>query len=182
MAVAGNLWAPWRLAYVREPGPPGCPLCINARADDDEAALVIARGEHMYVMLNLYPYNPGHLMVVPYRHVADLDELTEGELVEGQHLLVRAIRASRHALGGDGGRGPGGFNVGLNLGSAAGAGIPDHLHWQLVPRWAGDTNFMPVLADVRVMAQHMQTTWELLRDAWQLVGDETTDGGTTDGV
>ncbi|MCW2949167.1 MAG: family hydrolase [Thermoleophilia bacterium] len=141
----------------------------------------MARGEHMYVMLNLYPYNPGHLMVIPYRHVAGLDDLTEGELVEGQQLLVRAIQVSKRALGGASGTGPGGFNVGLNLGAAAGAGIPDHLHWQLVPRWAGDTNFMPVLADVRVMAQHMQTTWQLFRNAWS-VNDSETRGGSTDGL
>lgn len=179
MAITGNLWAPWRLAYVRGETPPGCPLCVNGASDDDERSLVVARGEHMYVMLNLYPYNPGHLMVVPYRHVAGLEQLTEGELVEGQHLLVHALRACRLALGGGDGAGPGGFNVGLNLGAAAGAGIPDHLHWQLVPRWDGDTNFMPVLGDVRVMPQHMQTTWQLLRDAWAAT---ETEEGSTDGV
>jgi ATP adenylyltransferase len=181
-----NLWAPWRLEYVRGTQPPGCALCNIPKQADDEASLVVARGEHMYVVLNLYPYNPGHLMVVPFRHVANLEDLTEAESREGQQLLMRGITAGRRALGGDAGSGPSGFNVGLNLGSAAGAGIPDHLHWQLVPRWAGDTNFMPVLADIRVMAQHMHTTWKLLRDAWDRddagAHAPAPDGGSTDGV
>jgi ATP adenylyltransferase len=167
-----NLWAPWRLEYVRGPQPAGCVLCAKPKEADDAAALVVARGEHMYAVLNLYPYNPGHLMVVPYRHVAGLEELTAAESVEGQQMLAEAIRTMRRAFDG----GPSGFNVGLNLGSAAGAGIPDHLHWQLVPRWQGDTNFMPVLADIRVMAQHMQTTWQQLHDAWGTDEEQAADG------
>jgi ATP adenylyltransferase len=182
-----NLWAPWRLEYVRGPKPPGCPLCAIPANGDDEAMLLVQRGEHMYVVLNLYPYNAGHMMVVPYRHVANLEDLTPEESREGQELLAQAIRVSRGAFGpkgDDGAHGPGGFNVGLNLGSAAGAGIPDHLHWQLVPRWNGDTNFMPVMADIRVMGQSLNTTWRLLRDAWHVTDTDTdsTDGGITDGV
>ncbi|MCW2961572.1 MAG: family hydrolase [Thermoleophilia bacterium] len=175
MAAIDNLWAPWRLEYVRGEQPAGCVLCAKPAGDDDADALIVARGTHMYAVLNLYPYNPGHLMVVPYRHVANLEELTVEESAEGQAMLAEGIRASRRAFGGREGRGPGGFNVGLNLGSAAGAGIPDHLHWQLVPRWAGDTNFMPVLADIRVMAQHMQTTWQQLHDTWG-TNEENEDG------
>lgn len=161
MSSIENLWAPWRLEYVTGDRPAGdaCVMCAKLDADD-EPALVIARGEHAFVVLNLYPYNNGHLMVVPHRHVAGLDELTLEESAECQRLLEQAIRACRSALGANG------FNVGLNLGEAAGAGIAAHLHWHLVPRWRGDTNFMPVLADVRVMPQHLQTTWQLLRDAW----------------
>jgi ATP adenylyltransferase len=171
MAAVENLWAPWRLEYVAGDKPAGCVLCAK-RDEDDEHALVVARGEHCYAVLNLYPYNNGHLMVVPHRHVADLEQLTRDESAECQLFLERGIRAARAALG------PGGFNVGLNLGEAAGAGIAAHLHWHLVPRWQGDTNFMPVLADVRVMPQHLTTTWQLIRDAWATElerGDETDD-------
>ena len=155
-----QLWAPWRLAYVSGEKPAGCVLCAKHDGADDAEALVVARGEHAYVVLNLYPYNNGHLMVVPYRHVADLAELTADESTECQALLVRAIGVLRAAMG------PGGFNVGLNLGEAAGAGIAQHLHWHLVPRWEGDTNFMPVVADVKVMPQHLQDTWKIVRDGF----------------
>lgn len=169
MAAVDNLWAPWRLEYVRGDKPEGCVLCAKQDADD-RAAHVLARGEHAFVVLNLYPYNNGHLMVVPNRHVADLEQLTPAESAETQRMLTRGIRAARAALG------PGGFNVGLNLGEAAGAGIAAHLHWHLVPRWQGDTNFMPVLADVRVMPQHLDTTWKLLRDAWDQDEESSIDG------
>lgn len=173
MTAVENLWAPWRLEYVTEDKPAGgdgCVLCAKGSIDEDAAAAyVIARGEHVYAVLNLYPYNNGHIMVVPYRHVADLVDLSRDESAEAQRFLERGIRAGRAAMG------CGGFNVGLNLGEAAGAGIASHLHWHLVPRWQGDTNFMPVLADVRVMPQHLTTTWELLRDAWR-TDEEQTDG------
>jgi ATP adenylyltransferase len=170
MASVENLWAPWRLEYVTGDKPTGCVLCAKQETGGgDREAHVVARGEHCYAVLNLYPYNNGHLMVVPYRHVADLDELTADEGAECQRMLERGIRAARAALS------PGGFNVGLNLGEAAGAGIASHLHWHLVPRWQGDTNFMPVLADVRVMPQHLDTTWQLLRDAWDDPSDERND-------
>ena len=172
MAAVENLWAPWRLEYVTGDKPSGCVLCAK-QDTDDEAGLVVARGTHVYAVLNLYPYNNGHLMVVPYRHVAELEELTVDESAEAQRFLERGIRAMRTALGADG------FNVGLNLGEAAGAGIAAHLHWHLVPRWQGDTNFMPVLADIRVMPQHLTTTWKLLRDAWEDYDDEDQ---TNDGV
>lgn len=169
MAAVDNLWAPWRLEYVRDDKPEGCVFCAKQDADD-RAAHVVARGEHAFVVLNLYPYNNGHLMVVPNRHVAELEQLTPAESAEAQQMLTRGIRAARAALG------PGGFNVGLNLGEAAGAGIAAHLHWHLVPRWQGDTNFMPVLADVRVMPQHLDTTWKLLRDAWEQDEESSIDG------
>lgn len=164
--ASGNLWAPWRLQYVTGDTPPGCPLCAKPQLDDDRAALVVHRGEYSCVILNLYPYNPGHLMVIPYRHVACLTELTTDELDESTRLLRAGISVLRDVMG----SGPDGFNVGLNLGSASGAGIPDHLHWQLVPRWNGDTNFMPVLADTKVIPQHLDTTWQLVHDgfrAWE---------------
>ncbi len=169
MATVDNLWAPWRLEYVAGDKPDGCVLCAK-QSDDDREAHVVARGEHAFAVLNLYPYNNGHVMVVPYRHIADLTDLTTAESDECQRMLERGIRAARAVMG------PGGFNVGLNLGEAAGAGIAGHLHWHLVPRWQGDTNFMPVLADVRVMPQHLDTTWQLLRDAWAADEKETSNG------
>lgn len=153
-----QLWAPWRLSYVTTDKPAGCVFCAK-QEDDDDAALIAARGEHCYVVLNLFPYNNGHLMVVPMRHVADLADLTADESQEAQSLLCRCIGALRDCLGAEG------FNVGLNLGEAAGAGIAQHLHWHVVPRWQGDTNFMPVLADTKVMPQHLQTTLGAVREA-----------------
>ena len=166
-----RLWTPHRMAYIRGENKPVaddrelCPFCTLVELDDPDA-LVIARGELVYVVLNLYPYNPGHLMVVPFRHVADYTELTSAETVELAEHTQRAMRVARKVAA------PHGFNIGMNQGVIAGAGIPDHLHWQLVPRWAGDVNFMPLLADVRVMPQHMSTTWKQLHEAWGTHDDE----------
>jgi ATP adenylyltransferase len=164
-----QLWAPWRLEYVRGEEPAGCVLCAKADTEDDAddaASLVVWRGDSAYVVLNLYPYNNGHLMVVPYRHVADFAELTEAESRECQSLLARAMGVLRAAMG------PGGFNIGLNVGAAAGAGIEQHLHWHIVPRWPGDTNFMPVLAETKVMPQHLHSTWQLVRDGFVAANDD----------
>lgn len=152
-----RLWAPWRLSYVTQARPDGCVFCARPAAGDDEDALIVARGDTCFVVLNLYPYNPGHLMVIPYRHVADLAELTPAESAEAQVLIVQALEVLRSEMS------PGGFNVGLNLGDAAGAGIAAHMHWHVVPRWEGDTNFMPVLAETKVMPQHLATTWQAVR-------------------
>ncbi len=164
-----NLWSAWRSEYVLGDRPDGCPLCWN-QARGDEDAFIVARGENVYAMLNLFPYNPGHIMVMPKRHIGSFEQLTLEESAEAQRFLERSIRALRRSMRG----GPHGFNIGLNLGSAAGAGIPEHLHWQLVPRWDGDTNFMPTLADVKVVPQRMQATWQHLHEAWQ-DDDEGTD-------
>lgn len=158
--ASDQLWAPWRLAYVRGETPVGCVLCGKPQDGDDEAALIVARGSSCFVVMNLYPYNSGHLMVVPYRHVADLTELTIDEAHECTSLISTSIGVLRATMQ------PDGFNVGLNMGSAAGAGIADHLHWHVVPRWNGDTNFMPVLADIKVMPQHLSLTWRQLRDGF----------------
>lgn len=169
MAPIEHMWAPWRGEYVTGDAPAAgaCPLCDKlGRSDED--ALIVARGEHVFAMLNLYPYNPGHIMVMPLRHVGGFDELTHEESAEAQRFLERGIAALRRAMPG----GPDGFNIGLNLGSAAGAGIPQHLHWQLLPRWNGDTNFMPVLADVRVLPEHLNTTWRKVHDAWRADDEE----------
>lgn len=162
--VLGRLWTPYRMAYIA--GEPdtgrgtGCPFCALPGGDDHKS-LVCARGDTAYVVLNLHPYNPGHLMVVPYRHVAELDDLTADETAEVGALTRTAIRTLRAVSS------PDGFNVGLNLGSAAGGSLADHLHQHVVPRWIGDANFMTVLDRTKVMPQLMADTRDLLATAWR---------------
>jgi ATP adenylyltransferase len=155
------LWAPWRIKYIlgmRHPN--GCFLCDKAAGDDDVRDLVLVRGKHAFLLLNTFPYNSGHVMVVPYRHVPDISDLTEEEQTEMWSLIVR-IKAIITKL-----MSPQGFNFGYNLGSAAGAGLAEHLHGHLVPRWDGDTNFMPVLSGNRVVPQALEETAAMLREAW----------------
>ena len=155
-----QLWAPWRFSYVTKAKPQGCVLCAKPAEGNDEDALIVHRGELAYVVLNLFPYNAGHLMVVPFRHVGDFTEVTPEESAEMQRLLELSMRVLRQQMN------PEGFNLGLNLGAAGGAGIVDHLHWQLVPRWQGDTNFMPVLAETKVMPMHMAEIWQSVHDGF----------------
>lgn len=152
------LWAPWRVEYFNSKSTPDF-LLEAARTTDDAAHLVVARRKSCFLMMNRYPYSVGHLMVVPYRKVSDLSELTDGEKLElwelaeiGQRLLRETVRAQ-------------GFNVGLNLGKCAGAGVVDHLHLHVVPRWEGDNNFMPVLADTRVLPEALEALYARLRSA-----------------
>ncbi len=155
-----RLWAPWRLEYVQHADEQnGCVFC-RAAEGDDEAQLVVRRGERAFVLLNRFPYASGHLMVAPYRHGAGFDTLDDDEALELHRLAVQAIAALRETYG------PEGFNVGWNLGRIAGAGIVDHGHVHVVPRWGGDTNFMPVLADVRVIPEHLAETRRRLAAAW----------------
>lgn len=160
------LWAPWRYEYVKAPDRDACFFCTYAAMPaDDEENLVIARGVSCFVVLNRYPYNPGHVMVTPYRHVNDLLLLTLVEREEMFALMVR-VRLALNAV-----MRPHGLNIGANLGRAAGAAIEDHLHWHLVPRWFGDTNFMPVLAKTDCMSQALGDTARLLRAAWADTAD-----------
>ena len=154
-----QLWAPWRLEYVSQADElPGCPLCAEA-AGEVEESLVVHRGKTAFALLNKYPYSSGHLMVAPHRHVGVLPDLTGAEVLEIHDLTVLAIEAL-------GIYGPAGYNLGWNLGRVAGAGIADHIHLHVVPRWSGDTNFMPVLADVKVIPEHLLETRDRLREAW----------------
>lgn len=157
-----RLWAPWRMRYVVGPKQPGgvCVFCAAAAGDDDEGNLVLDHGPECFVILNRYPYNPGHLMVVPRRHVCGLSDVSETCLAEMMLTAARWTAVLSRALG------AGGFNLGLNLGSAAGAGIVDHLHLHVVPRWDGDTNFMPVVGETKVMPEDLPATWAKLRAAW----------------
>jgi len=155
-----RLWAPWRLEYVAHADDDdGCVFC-RAAAGGDEEGLVVHRGERAFALLNKFPYASGHLLVAPYRHGAGFDGLDEAEALEVHRLAVQGIEALRTVST------PEGFNVGWNLGRVAGAGIVDHGHVHVVPRWGGDTNFMPVLADVRVLPEHLQESRRRLADAW----------------
>jgi ATP adenylyltransferase len=158
--VTKQLWAPWRLEYIKQADEqPGCVFC-DAAAGDDAERLVVHRGSEAFVLLNKFPYSSGHLMVAPYRHVGELSELGEGEALEIHTLATRGLAALRDVYG------PEGFNLGWNLGRVAGAGVVDHVHLHVVPRWAGDTNFMPVLADVKVLPEHLTETRTRLVEAW----------------
>jgi ATP adenylyltransferase len=161
-----RLWTPHRMAYIKGENKPsgagagdGCPFCEIPKLTDEEG-LIAARGAVSYAVLNLYPYNSGHLMVCPYRHVADYTELDAAETEELAALTKRAIIALRKAGGAQG------FNVGMNLGGVAGAGIAAHLHQHVVPRWGGDTNFMPIVGQTRVLPQLLRDTRKLLAEAW----------------
>jgi len=156
-----HLWAPWRLAYVQEAGTgETCVFCAEAAGELGDASLVVHRGERAFVLLNKFPYSSGHLMVAPVRHIPDLGDLDEAEAAELHLLTVQAIAALKDVYA------PEGFNVGLNLGAVAGGSISGHLHEHVVPRWGGDTNFMPVLADVKVLPEHLEATRARLREAW----------------
>ena len=157
-----RLWTPYRMAYIREGRPTGghdCPFCIIPTLSDEEG-LIVARGRTVFAVLNLYPYNAGHLMLVPYRHVPDYTDLTTDEVAELGAFTQTAMRVVRSVSGAHG------FNIGMNQGSVAGAGIADHLHQHAVPRWGGDTNFMPVIGLTRVLPQVLRETRDLLAAAW----------------
>ena len=154
------LWTPWRYQYVTKPDcPSGCVFCFAAQSADDAATLVVHRGAHNLVILNRYPYCSGHVMVVPYQHVASLDALAEDALVELIRLARQCERNLRAIYR------PEGLNLGINLGKSAGAGIADHLHMHVLPRWTGDTNFMTVVGETRVVPESLEVTFEKLTKA-----------------
>ncbi len=152
-----RIWAPWRIEYILMEKPEGCILCEKPKEDNDEQNYILYRGDNNFIMLNSFPYNPGHLLVAPYRHIGSLEELTEEERNEHFEMVSRSIRVLREAFN------PGGFNIGANMGKVAGTGIDDHFHSHIVPRWQGDTNYVPVLADVRVVPQALAETYKMLR-------------------
>ncbi|HEY4620193.1 MAG TPA: HIT domain-containing protein [Gaiellaceae bacterium] len=156
------LWAPWRLEYIKQAAElEGCVFCDEgAGALGAAESLLVHRGDAAIAILNKYPYSSGHLMIAPVRHTGSLAELTDDEVLEIHRLSVAAVDVLGHIYG------PGGFNLGWNLGHVAGAGIADHVHLHVVPRWSGDTNFMPVLADVKVLPEHLLVTRDRIREAW----------------
>ncbi|WP_297476242.1 HIT domain-containing protein [Thermococcus sp.] len=153
------LWAPWRIEYIRSPKHEGCIFCDFPKENRDRERLILYRGKKAFVIMNNYPYNPGHVMVVPYRHVANWEDLTDGELLEIMKLTQLMIKAIKRAMN------PDGFNLGVNLGRVAGAGIDSHVHLHIVPRWNGDTNFMPVVADTKVIPESLQEAYDELKRA-----------------
>lgn len=163
MKKDGRLWAPWRLAYLRsaradKPDTPGgCLFCRTGRSRRDAQNHVLVRGRLSFSLLNRYPYNNGHLMIAPYRHVGRLDRLRPEEWAELGQMLQEMLRRAERVFS------PDGFNVGLNLGRVAGAGVPGHLHLHAVPRWSGDTNFMPVLAGTKVISQSLDDAYRRLK-------------------
>jgi ATP adenylyltransferase len=168
-----RLWAPWRLSYVAAPKTPGveepCFICRGLAEDEDRRNLIVLRTPLSTALLNRFPYNNGHLLVSPRPHKGSLHDLERGELLETMETLRRLVDVL------DGLMHPDGYNIGLNLGAAAGAGLPGHLHWHVVPRWHGDTNFMPVLSDTKVISQSLDALYDLLTE--RLHGGGTLHGG-----
>ena len=159
MKAMKQLWAPWRIQYIESPKGSGCILCQKHRQNNDDANFILYRGQSNFIILNAFPYNLGHLMVAPYRHVANIEDLTSDESREHFNLVKKSLALLKEVLK------PGGFNIGLNIGKIAGAGIEEHLHTHIVPRWQGDVNFMPVLADTRVISEGLAATYKKLKGA-----------------
>ncbi|ASJ03224.1 HIT family hydrolase [Thermococcus profundus] len=158
-----TLWAPWRIEYIRSPKHEGCIFCDFPKENRDKERLILYRGKYSFVIMNNYPYNPGHVMIAPYRHVGKWEDLTDDELLEIMKLSQLMIKAIKKAMN------PDGFNLGVNLGRVAGAGIDDHVHLHIVPRWNGDTNFMPVVADTKVIPESLQEAYDELKKAIETV-------------
>jgi len=152
-----HLWAPWRAEYIQGKKPEGCILCEKPKENNDVANYILFRGKLNYIIMNSYPYNPGHLMVAPYRHVATPEDLKADELHEHYEIVASAVKVLRGVYD------AAGFNTGMNIGKVAGAGIDGHIHSHIVPRWTGDTNFMPVIGDLRVIPQALAETYKRLQ-------------------
>jgi ATP adenylyltransferase len=166
-----RLWTPWRMAYIlsnkETQAVEGCVFCVKLAQDQDAENYVLWRGTHCAIVLNLYPYNNGHLMVIPYTHVPSLEDLPAEVQSEMMLTVSKSLGLLRRAMQ------PAGFNIGINIGQVAGAGIEDHVHIHIVPRWGGDTNFMPVLAETRVIPEWLDDTYANLKAALEDKGDET---------
>jgi len=154
-----NLWAPWRIDYIQSKKQPGCIFCDKPVENRDEENLILLRGEYSFIIMNAFPYNNGHMMVVPNRHTSTLTGWAPEEQMELIELADLAVRLLSRAMR------PDGFNLGINMGIVAGAGIADHIHLHVVPRWNGDTNFMPVLSDTRVISEALRATYGKLKEA-----------------
>lgn len=153
-----RLWAPWRLQYIQEHDRQKCIFCQKSQEKKDTENYILMRGETCFVILNIFPYNNGHIMVVPYRHIASLAEMTRVETMEMMEFTDKMVRLLKKVMQ------PDGFNIGINLGRFAGAGIEEHIHMHVVPRWIGDCNFMPVLADTKVVPEALEESYRKLRD------------------
>ena len=157
-----KLWAPWRIEYVLQEKPAGCIFCDKSSLEvDDREDLVLSRGKHSFAIMNLYPYNNGHLMISPYKHTADLGKIDDETHLEMIHFMQQWTTILSDCMN------PEGFNTGANLGKIAGAGVEEHYHVHIVPRWAGDTNFMPVLGHTKVLVEGLEETWEKLTELYE---------------
>ncbi|NJE60875.1 HIT domain-containing protein [Thermococcus sp. 21S7] len=163
------MWAPWRIEYIRSPKHDGCIFCDFPKENRDKERLILYRGKHCFIIMNNYPYNPGHVMIAPYRHVGRWEDLTDYELLEMMRLSQLMIKALKKTMN------PQGFNMGVNLGRVAGAGIDDHVHLHIVPRWNGDTNFMPVIADTKVIPESLEEAYDELKRAIEEIAEETSE-------
>ena len=159
------LWAPWRMEYILSEGEDGCFICDLTREGPSEENLLLHRGEYAMVLMNRYPYNNGHILVAPVAHTADLSELTELEYRETMELFRFSLKALENLMQ------PEGFNAGLNLGKTGGAGLEEHVHFHIVPRWHGDTNFMPVIGDLRVIPEALKETYRYLKPLFENYGE-----------
>ena len=158
-----HMWAPWRVEYILQAEKSGCFLCEKPKETKDEANLILYRGKSNFIILNFFPYNPGHLMVAPYRHIGHLDELTDEEAREHFDLVKRSLKLLVEVTK------PAGFNIGINLGKVSGAGVDDHIHTHIVPRWQGDTNFMPVISNTKVISEALAATYKRLKGGLRIV-------------
>ncbi len=154
------LWAPWRMEYILGEKESGCIFCTRINQDNDKENLILLRGKNNFVIMNKYPYNNGHLMAVPNRHTSEFDSLSDPEKLEMMNLVSKSMNVLKKTVN------PDGFNVGLNIGKIAGAGIDDHLHFHIVPRWAADTNFMPVVGQTKIISEDLGETWERLKEGF----------------
>ena len=163
-----NLWAPWRMTFIapKTPQSQECIFCTQPAEHRDEENHILYRGEHCYMMLNRYPYNNGHLMIAPFQHAGTIEKLSAETLAELMAQAQLALKALRFAMK------PDGFNMGINEGKVAGAGFADHVHLHVVPRWNGDTNFMPVIAEIKVMPEHLDLAYQQLKEAIAAVKDQ----------
>ncbi len=159
-----TLWAPWRIEYITGKKEQGCIFCNRLAKSNDRDNLILARGKSTFVMMNRYPYNNGHLMVAPIRHEKHITKLTQDEIIEIFSFIQKFTEVSERVMN------PHGFNVGINIGKIAGAGVEDHLHVHVVPRWDGDTNFMPVIGEVKVISEHILSTYDKLREVYETIG------------
>ena len=160
-----RLWAPWRIKYIRRKGIDGCVFCLKSNSKDDEDDLVLFKGKECFVLMNLYPYSNGHLMISPYTHTSDTNRLSSKCNQEIMHLANESMNILKKKMNAEG------FNFGANLGKAGGAGIEDHLHYHIVPRWTGDTNFMPVVGTTKVMVEGLNETWLSLKSEFDKIKD-----------
>ncbi|RMD89593.1 MAG: HIT domain-containing protein [Calditrichaeota bacterium] len=159
------LWAPWRMEYILgNDKEEGCIFCNKPKQTNDKKNLILYRGKYSFVIMNKYPYNNGHLMVVPYRHLAEFEELKDEESLEMMQIIARSLTVLKRAIH------PHGFNLGMNIGQIAGAGIEDHLHFHIVPRWAADTNFMPITGHTKVISEGLWETWDRLKEQYEALG------------